>query len=138
MRGTSRSAPGLEAIAAAGIEPALADPNRIGTILELVDDVGVLIWALGSAVGRPELVEAIHGPRLEHLLGRLVDTPVRGFAYEAFGSVPPAILGTGAALVREAGARWRLPAAVIDPPPPEAREWAASMAAAVNDLVGLG
>jgi uncharacterized protein YbjT (DUF2867 family) len=33
VRGTSRREEGLEPIAAAGIEPALADPDRPGTIL---------------------------------------------------------------------------------------------------------
>ena len=35
----------------------------------------------------------LHGPRLETLLERLVDTPVRGVVYEAAGTVEPALLG---------------------------------------------
>ena len=38
--------------------------------------------------GEREELAAIHGPRLERLLEKLVDTPVRGFAYEDEGSVP--------------------------------------------------
>ena len=51
VRGTSRARGGPGAIEAAGIEPALADPERPGTMLELVGDVGVVFWLLGSADG---------------------------------------------------------------------------------------
>src|SRR3954465_10367724 len=83
VRGTSRREEGMAAIEAAGIEPALADPERPATVLDLVADVATLYWLLGSATGEPEIVEAIHGPRLERLLERLVETPVRRFVYEA-------------------------------------------------------
>src|SRR3954454_13651219 len=72
VRGTSRGEEGLAAIEAAGIEPALADPERPGTLLELVGDVAVVVFALGSAAGDPERVAAVHGPRLETLVERLV------------------------------------------------------------------
>ena len=84
VRGTSARA-GLEAIEAAGLEAAVADPDRPGTVLELCGDVTVVVWLLGSARGEPELIAAIHGPRLERLLEKLVDSPVRGFVYEAAG-----------------------------------------------------
>ena len=51
MRGTSRREEGLAAIEAAGIEAAIADPDRPGTILELVADVALVVWMLGSAEG---------------------------------------------------------------------------------------
>ena len=79
VRGTTRSEGSLEAIEAAGIEAAVADPERPGTVLDLVGDVTVVHWLLASAGGEPETVEAIHGPRLERLLEKIVDTPVRGF-----------------------------------------------------------
>jgi hypothetical protein len=50
---------------------------------------------MGSAMGGPETVGALHGPRLERVLEKLVDTPVRGFVYEAAGSVPPEHLERG-------------------------------------------
>jgi len=109
VRGTSRHEEGLAAIEAAGIEPALADPERPATVLELVDDVAVVHWLLGSAVGSPENIAAIHGPRLERLLEHLVETPVRRFVYEAFGTVDPQILANGAALVERAAATWHIP-----------------------------
>lgn len=113
VRGTSRREQGLAAIEAAGIEPALADPERPATVLELVADVAAVYWLLGSATGEPENVEAIHGSRLERLLERLVETPVRRFVYEAYGSVAPEILTGGAALVERAAATWRIPVEVL-------------------------
>ncbi len=117
VRGTSRGEDGLEPIAAAGIEPALAEPSRPGTILELVGDVAVVVWAMGSARGAQEELEALHGAPLEHLLERLVDTPVRGFAYEASGSVDAALLAQGAAIVGAAGETWHIPVAAFEPDP---------------------
>jgi uncharacterized protein YbjT (DUF2867 family) len=114
VRGTSRREEGLTAIEAAGIEPALADPERPATLLDLVGDVAVVYWLLGSAVGGPENVVAIHGSRLERFLERLVETPVRRFVYEASGSVEAAILDRGAAAVRTAGETWRIPVEVVD------------------------
>ena len=107
VRGTSRREEGLAAIAAAGIEPALADPDRPGTILELVDDVAVLVLLLGGARGSEEELAAIHGPRLERLLEHLVETPVRGVVYEGTEA--------GAELVRAASRTWRIPVAIPAP-----------------------
>jgi uncharacterized protein YbjT (DUF2867 family) len=107
VRGTSRREEGLAAIEAAGIEPALADPERPGTILELVDDVAVLVLLLGNADGSEEELAAIHGPRLERLLEHLVETPVRGVVYEG--------TQTGAELVSVASSTWRIPARSISP-----------------------
>ncbi len=101
VRGTSRRQEGLEAIEAAGIEPALADPDRPGTILELVDDVAVLVLLLGNASGSEEELAAIHGPRLERLLEHLVETPVRGVLYEGTEE--------GEEIVRAAARTWRIP-----------------------------
>jgi uncharacterized protein YbjT (DUF2867 family) len=116
VRGTSRREEGLAAIEAAGIEAALADPERPDTLLELVGDVAVVHWLLGSAVGDKENVEAIHGPRLERFLERLVETPVRRFVYEAVGTADAAMLAGGAEIARAAEARWRIPVDVLDRP----------------------
>jgi uncharacterized protein YbjT (DUF2867 family) len=104
VRGTSRREEGLAAIEAAGIEPAFADPDRPGTILELVDDVAVLVLLLGSAAGGEEELAAIHGPRLGRLLEHLVETPVRGVLYEGTEA--------GAEVVENASRTWRIPAAI--------------------------
>lgn len=107
VRGTSRREEGLEAIEAAGIEPALADPDRPGTILELVNDVAVLVLLLGNASGSQDELAAIHGPRLERLMEHLVETPVRGVLYEGTED--------GGEVVAAAGERWRIPIQTLPP-----------------------
>jgi hypothetical protein len=104
---------GLEAIEAAGLEAAEADPERPGTVLDLCTDVAVVVWLLGSATGEREAISAIHGQRLERLLEKLVDSPVRGFAYEATGTAEASDLERGRAIVEDAGERWRIPIAVL-------------------------
>jgi uncharacterized protein YbjT (DUF2867 family) len=116
VRGTSRCEEGLAAIEAVGIEPALADPGSPATVLDLVADVTAVYWLLGSASGEPENLAAIHGSRLERLLERLVETPVRRFVYEAYGSVAPEILASGAALVERAAETWRIPVEILRSP----------------------
>jgi uncharacterized protein YbjT (DUF2867 family) len=128
VRGTSRRAEGLAAIEAAGIEAAIADPDRVGTLLELVGDVAVVFHLLGSAAGEPEAVAAIHGPRLERLMERVVDTPVRGVVYEAVGSVEPGLLAAGAEIVNTASRTWRIPTAVVETEPEGPSEWSEEMA----------
>ena len=105
VRGTSRREEGLAAIEAVGIEPALADPTRPGTIIELVNDVAVLVLLLGSLSGSDEELMAIHGPRLERLMEHLVETPVRGVVYEGSEA--------GSEIVRAAGRTWRVPVRTI-------------------------
>jgi uncharacterized protein YbjT (DUF2867 family) len=135
VRGTSRREEGLAAIEAAGFESAAADPERPGTVLELVGDVAVVVFLLGSAVGDAEAVAAIHGPRLEGLLERLVDTPVRGIVYEAAGSVEADVLERGAELVRRAGGTWRIPVAVVASESDNWNSWVGAMASAVASLL---
>ena len=125
VRGTSRRPEGLAAIEAAGIEPALADPDRPATLLDLVGDVTVVHWLLGSARAEPEVIAAIHGPRLERLLEKLVDTPVRGFVYEAEGRASSPAIWRGArrssAPPPRPGAsrsRWSRPTRATRPPGP--------------------
>jgi hypothetical protein len=113
VRGTSRRPEALETIETAGIESAHADPDRAGTVLALCGDVAVVVWLLGSATGPPEATHAIHGPRLESLLEKLVDSPVRGFAYEATGAVAAETLAEGARITERAGVRWRIPVTLL-------------------------
>jgi hypothetical protein len=134
VRGTSRRAAGLEAIEAAAIDAAKADPDRPGTVLELCADVAVVVWLLGSSTGEAEAISAIHGSRLESLLEKLVDSPVRGFAYEAGGSVDAETLAEGARITERAGERWRIPVTLLIG---DRREpgWAARTAGAIERLV---
>jgi nucleoside-diphosphate-sugar epimerase len=111
VRGTTRREEGLAAIEAAGIEPALADPDRPATILELVNDVAVIVLLLGGGSGSEEELAAIHGPRLERLMEHLVETPVRGVLYEGTEG--------GAGVVEAAGRTWRIPVRTISSSPPQ-------------------
>jgi len=131
VRGTTRAETGLAEIEAVGAEGVVADPDRLGTILVQLAGVTLICWLMGSATGADDL----HGPRLETLLERLVDTPVRGIVYEAAGSVEPALLATGAAAVRAAAERWRLPAEVVETDPSDHAEWLDAMRAAVERLL---
>jgi uncharacterized protein YbjT (DUF2867 family) len=105
VRGTSRREEGLAPIEATGIEPVLADPDRPGTILELVNDVAVLVLLLGSVSGSAEELAALHGSRLERLLEHLVETPVRGIVYEGTKA--------GGEVVEAAGRTWRIPVEIV-------------------------
>ncbi len=135
VRGTSRSEAGLEAIASAGIEPALADPERPATLLDLVGDVAVLVLALGSVAGAPAELAAIHGPRLESLVERLVDTPVRGVVYEASGAADPALLAGGAEVLRDAERTWRIPVALVEAPREDPGTWVEAMANGISRAI---
>jgi hypothetical protein len=125
----------MAAIEADGIEAAVADPDRIGTVLDQIEGVTLIYWLLGSAQGDDEAIAALHGPRLERLLEEIVDTPVRGFVYEAAGTVGERPLANGARLVNEAQDRWRLPAAVVAESPGEHSGWLAATRAAVASLL---
>ena len=136
LRGTTRDPQRAPAIEAAGIEAAVADPHRPGTLLDLIGEVTVLHYLLGSAQADPEVIAAIHGPRLERLLERLVDSPVRAFVYEAAGTVQRRQLDRGAAIVRTAAETWRIPVEVVEADPAEPELWLEAMAAATQRLVG--
>ncbi|SRR5690606_2631855 len=123
VRGTTRDASSLEAIEASGIEAVLADPDRVGTVFEQLDDVSVVAWLLASARGDEDAVAALHGPRLERLLEKLIDTPVRGFVYEAAGTVAAEHIAAGRALVERARATWRIPFAFIEADPADPQAW---------------
>lgn len=98
--------------------------------------MALVFWLLGSAEGRPEEVAAVHGPRLERLMEKLVDTPVRGFVYEAGGRVEHGHLERGAAIVREAAERWRIPVEIVAEGPGDWEAWTEAMLAAAQWLTG--
>jgi hypothetical protein len=133
VRGTSRDAARAAAIEAAGAEAGVADPDRLGTVMAQLQGVTLVAWLLGRATG--PTAEDLHGPRLETFLERLVDTPVRGFVYEAAGSVGEDTLANGARLVHKAQERWRLPAAVVRDSQDDHPAWLAAMRAAVAGLL---
>ena len=138
VRGTTREPGQLETIRSEGLEGAVADPDRAGTIVDLIRDVTLLFWLMGSAVGEPQAIAAIHGPRLERVLEKIVDSPVRGFVYEAGGPVSAEHRERGAEIVREAERRWRIPVAVVEADPERTESWTAAMLAAAGRLTTAG
>ena len=136
VRGTTRVPDHLPPIERSGAEGVLADPERAASILDHVGDVSVIFWLMGSALGEPEVIAAIHGPRLERILEKLADSPVRGIVYEAGGGVQPHHLERGAAAVREAVRRWRIPAEIVSEDPADSPAWTAAMLAAADRLTG--
>jgi hypothetical protein len=135
VRGTTRGRDQLAAIEAAGAEALLGDPDRVGTLAPAFEHVGVACVALGSARGTPDQLAALHGTRLEMLLTRLLDTTVRGIVYEAAGTVDPAVLGAGAALVRERCLDSRIPHALLAADPGDWVTWVNAAVQAVEDVL---
>ena len=132
VRGTTRDPARTGEIEAAGAEGAVADPDRLGTLLRHVEGVTVVCWLMGSAEGE---VAELHSGRLQSLLEKLVDTPVRGFVYEAAGTVEGELLDAGGAIARAAGATFRLPVAVVEEDPAEHDRWLTAMLEAVDGLL---
>jgi uncharacterized protein YbjT (DUF2867 family) len=136
VRGTSRGEPGLVAIEEAGLEPAGADPSRIGTLVDHLEGVTLIFWLLGSAAGSEDEVAALHGPRLERLLEEIVDTPVRGVVYEHTGELPAEVAVGAMGILRAAGERWRIPFEVVDVRAEDRENWCAGMLGAARAMTG--
>ena len=115
VRGTTRSEERTAAIAEAGAEPYVGDPDRIGTLMGALAGVTIVCWLLGTVPDAD-----LHGGRLRMLFEKLVDTPVRGVVYEG---------EAGAGIARDAAERWRIPVEVLAP--------GGDARAAVERLLGL-
>jgi uncharacterized protein YbjT (DUF2867 family) len=116
IRGTTRDPARAAAIAAAGAEPYVGDPDRIGTLMQALTAVTVLCWLFGSVADAD-----LHGGRLRMLFEKLVDTPVRGVVYEAG-------LPEGERIARDAAERWQIPVEIVSP---------GGARAAIDRLLGL-
>jgi uncharacterized protein YbjT (DUF2867 family) len=137
VRGTTRDPARVGAIAAAGAEPYVGDPDRIATLMEGLTGVTVVCWLMGTASGDREKVFALHDGRLRMLWEKLVDTPVRGVLYEAAGSVDPVALVRGEAVARVAHETWRIPLEYVHADPGDHAPWLAEARAGVDRLLGL-
>ena len=122
VRGTTRGG-GAEAIRAAGAEPYVGDPDRIGTLMDALAGVTVVCWLMGT-LPIPEL----HEGRLRMLWEKLVDTPVRGVVYE--GSLPQ-----GEAVARTASETWQIPLQVLTADPLDHDAWLKAARDAVEALL---
>jgi hypothetical protein len=124
VRGTTRSQANAEAIRAAGAEPYVGDPDRIGTLMDALTGVTIVCWLMGT-IPVPEL----HEGRLRMLWEKLVDTPVRGVVYEG-------ALTQGEQVARSASQTWRIPLEILDADPLDHDAWLAAARDAVDRLLG--
>jgi len=124
VRGTTRGG-GTEAIRAAGAEPYVGDPDRIGTLMDALSGVTIVCWLMGT-IPVPEL----HEGRLRMLWEKLVDTPVRGVVYE--GGLPQ-----GEQVARGASQTWQIPLEVLEADPLDHDAWLASARGAIDRLLGV-
>ena len=137
VRGTTRREQELEVLQDAGIEPVLADPDRLATLVPAFDHVGVICLLLGSASGTPAALAALHGPRLETLLFRVIDTTIHGVIYEAAGTADPGLLRSGASIVESACRQSSIPFELLEARPDGGYEaWAAAAGDAVWRIIG--
>ncbi len=116
----------------------VADPDRIATLAGALDHVSIACLLLGSATGPPDRVAALHGPRLEMLLARMLDTTIRGVLYEAAGSVEQALLEGGAEIVRRVCEDSRIPYVLLRADPGNRGAWLRAGIDAVVGLLGNG
>ena len=125
-------------IEAAGAECWIGDPDVVGTLRYALESVTILVWALGTARGSAEEIAALHGPRLEMMLGRAIDSTVRGVVYESAGTAGPAAFAAGAAALRRTCERNEIPFAIVAADPADADAWAAATRRAMDRLLGMG
>ena len=133
VRGTTRDSARVPAIEQAGAEAIVGDPDRVATVAAAFEHVGAAVILLGSTVGTPDAIEALHSTRLDMLLLRMLDSTIRGIVYESTGTVAQAILDGGAARVRAFCDGSRIPYALLDG---GVGEWPAAGADAVEKLFG--
>src|SRR5205085_10242562 len=122
-------------IEAAGAQAVVVDPDRVGTMVQALEHVTVALILLGSARGPAEGLAALHGPRLQTLLTRMVDTTIKGVIYEGRGTVDPELLAAGAASVRAFKARSRARAAVLQDDPTHHEAWLTETLSAVQAVL---
>lgn len=132
VRGTTRSAERTEAIAAAGAEPFVGDPDRVATLAPALAQVGVACLLLGSATGSGEQLAALHSTRLDMLLEKMLDTTVRGVVYESVGTVDARLLAVGCERVRHACERSLIPYVLLDASPDDRSGWTDAAVSAVE------
>lgn len=135
VRATTRRRARVADIEAAGAEAVVADPDRIATIAPALDHVSVACVMLGGATGSADQLRALHGPRLEMLLTRMLDTTVRGIVYELARNAGSEDLRGGAAIVRAACEASLIPYVLLDSDPADHQRWLAAARAAVQQVL---
>jgi hypothetical protein len=136
VRVVTRSEQRRAAIEEAGAECWIGDPDVVGTLRYALEGVTILVWALGTASGPAEQVAALHGPRLEMMLSKVIDTTVRGVVYEAAGTIAPETFATGIAELERMGQLNEIPVAVVSADPADRARWAIAARNAIGRLIG--
>jgi hypothetical protein len=136
VRATTRSEDGRAAIEACGAECWIGKPDRLATLRGALDSVTIACWMLAAAHGRGDDVGALHASRLQFFLTQAIDTTVRGFVYEAAGTVPGDALAAGERIVRTIGERNAIPLAFLRADLEDPDAWQAGVRAAVDSLLG--
>ena len=136
VRITTRTESGRAAIEATGAECWIGTPERLSTLRAALESVTIVCWLLGTAVGVEEEVRALHASRLEFFLGQVIDTTVRGFVYEAAGTVPGDVLAEGERIVRMVAGRNEIPVGILTADPEDADVWLAEARAEIGALLG--
>ena len=138
VRAVTRDEAGRAAIEATGAECWIGDPDIIGTLRYALENVTILVWALGTARGAPAAIAALHGTRLEMMLGRVIDSTVRGVVYEAAGTVGDEVLAAGAVELRRVCELNEIPYALVVDNPRDGEAWNAAARQSIDRLLGVG
>ncbi len=133
----TRDEAGRAAIELAGAECFIGDPGRLARVTGALEGVTIGCWLLGCASGGSEELADLHGSRLEAFIAKTVDSTVRGFIYEAAGSVSAELLAGGGALTRRLCERNEVPFRVIEADPREQEAWREQAQRAVLELLGV-
>ncbi len=135
VRAVTRQEAGRARIEQAGAECWIGDPDVVGTLRYALENVTILVWALGTASGTAAEVAALHGPRLEMMLTKVVDTTVRAIVYEGAGTIASqAFAGGVAELGRVAGLN-EIPYAIVVADPADRAAWAMAARHAISGLI---
>jgi hypothetical protein len=137
LRVTTRSEDNCAAIELTGAECWIGTPDRLATLRAALDGVTIACWMLGTATGEAEQVGALHGARLEFFLTQIIDTTVRGFIYEASGTIPQDLLAAGERIVSAMGARNAIPVAALSADPEDVEAWLTNARVAIGGLLGV-
>jgi hypothetical protein len=139
VRVSTRTEAGRGAIEASGAECWIGTPDRLATLRGALDGVTIACWLLGCAAGSPGELSALHGTRLELFLTQAIDTTMRGFLYEARGTVTPAaLLHDGERTVRALTERNAIPVAFLTADPTDEHAWYLDARAAIASLLTGG
>ena len=123
-----------------GAECFLGTPDRLASLRGVLEHVTVACWLLADTNSPDsDLVRALHGSRLEQFLSSAIDSTLRGFVYDAMGSVPAEVLTEGERIVSETAARNLIPIAIVKAGlGGEGEVWLTQARAAVNGLLEGG